>query len=240
MFETVGLKEYEPYLMTHLEPWRELIKSLPVLQRPDGYSAIVVAPHPDDETLGLGGLIYDWNKGGIDVRVLIVSDGRASHQHPQLSHIRQAEALAAADVLGVADRITFLGFPDAELANVCKEISEAIAENLPADGQRCVLLAPRLHDGHSDHDACAIAAAEVAAGFPGVEHWCYGVWTWTHNPQADALVGARRWLISTKGYEAKWKAIDMYASQVTSILGEQIVTPQLLASLANATEVVWC
>lgn len=226
--------------MTQLDPWRDAINVLPVLRRPDGYRVLVVAPHPDDETLGLGGLIYDWRRAGLDIRVLIVSDGGASHRHAQLADIRKAEALAAAEALGMGDRFTFLDLADGELLHQRVEIGEAIRAYIPTDGQQCVVLAPRLRDGHPDHEACAVAAADVTASLYGVELWSYGVWTWTQIPQNDSLLGARRWLISADGYEAKWKAIALYASQVSAMLGEQIVSDQLLATMDWATEVVWC
>jgi LmbE family N-acetylglucosaminyl deacetylase len=222
------------------ESWHDLILTLPVLRKPIGRRIVVVAPHPDDETLGLGGLIHDWNSEGIDIRVLIVSDGGASHSHAWLVELRRAEALAAATELGVRNKVSFLDFPDAELSNHHEAIAAAIQANIPTDGTPCVVLSPRLDDGHPDHDACFRAADDVASRLPTIEHWTYGVWTWTLEPRTDLLGGAFRWTMSAEGYEAKWKALGMYASQVTALIGEQIVTDQLLGTIATATEVVWC
>jgi LmbE family N-acetylglucosaminyl deacetylase len=221
--------------------WRELIETLPMLRMPKGRQVLIVAPHPDDETLGLGGLIHEWIQQGIDIRVLIVSDGGASHRHSRLVDMRKAEALAAAAVLGVSsDHVYFLEFCDAHLSSHHAEIVTAIQASVPTDGRHCVVLSPRLNDGHPDHDACARAAAEVAQRLSTVEHWNYGVWTWTQGPCVDLLKGAFRWPIGVESYKAKWDAIGMYASQVTAMIGEQIVTDQLLESISSATEVVWC
>lgn len=244
--------------MTNPDSWSRSIEQLPVLHIPNSGRVVIVAPHPDDETLGLGGLIHDWKRTGIDIRVLIISDGSASHVHfhppSDLAEIRKSEALSAAAVLGIQGCVTFLGFPDGGLTSLHSELVAAIRSNLDTEdrcevehgdseernGTHCIVLAPRINDGHPDHDACAQAAAEVAATSPRVSHWSYGVWTWTQPPFAEVLAGASRWPISDKGYKAKWGAISKYASQVTPILGEQIVTDRLLQSLAVRTEVVWC
>jgi LmbE family N-acetylglucosaminyl deacetylase len=234
--------------MTHQQSWHSAVDELPVLRIPKYRRVFVVAPHPDDETLGLGGLIHDWHHSGIDVRVLIVSDGGASHVHSitrsSLVEVRRREALSAAAVLGVGGRVSFLGFLDAGLPNFHDEIAEALRLIITTDSHEgdegCLLLAPRLGDGHPDHDACARAAAEVSACLPGVEQWSYGVWTWIQPPCDETLAGALRWPISPEGRQAKWQAIGRYASQVTAMLGKQIVTDELLESIAHPAEVVWC
>jgi LmbE family N-acetylglucosaminyl deacetylase len=238
--------QQQPELVERSEPleiaasWPELGETLPLLSRPVARKIIVVAPHPDDETLGLGGLLHDWNLAGIDICVLIVSDGGASHAHPFLVELRKTEALAATTSLGVQHTVSFLNFSDSALANHHEAIAAAIQAKVPTDGRHCAVLTPRLNDGHPDHDACARAGAEVAARSLTVEHWSYGVWTWTQAPCADLLKGAFRWPVSPEGHEAKMEAIGMYASQVTTVIGEQIVTDQLLATMATKTEVVWC
>jgi LmbE family N-acetylglucosaminyl deacetylase len=238
--------QQQPRLVKRSEPpeiaasWPELVRTLPLLSKPTGRKIIVVAPHPDDETLGVGGLLYDSNLAGIDLCVLIVSDGGASHSHPLLVELRKTEALAATTSLGVQHTVSFLNFSDSALANHHAAIAAAIQAEVPTDGRGCVVLTTRLNDGHPDHDACARAGAEVAARSLTVEHWSYGVWTWTQAPCANLLKGAFRWPISPEGYEAKTEAIGMYASQVTTVIGKQIVTDELLETMATKTEVVWC
>ncbi len=62
---------------------------------------VVVAPHPDDESLGCGGLIAEACARGIPVRLVVVSDGTGSHPnsktHPpeRLRLLRESETLAA-------------------------------------------------------------------------------------------------------------------------------------------------
>lgn len=77
---------------------------------------LVVAAHPDDEVLGMGGTIAVHTSGGDDVRVLVVTDG-SSTQYPGDAKIRERkeqEALEAAKELGVEDYV-HLDLPDMRL-----------------------------------------------------------------------------------------------------------------------------
>ena len=86
----------------------------------------IIAPHPDDETLALGGLIYEARQQNLPVSVIFMTNGDGNRQGAKsvglgsdpasmlkLGHIRQQEALHALADLGVSsDSIYFLGLPD--------------------------------------------------------------------------------------------------------------------------------
>ena len=92
---------------------------------------LVLAPHPDDETIGAGGLIQAAVKAGVPVRVAILTDGGSSEdafadvRGPlgtsaraafQLSAARHREAIAATGELGVPPGdVVFLGYPDSAM-----------------------------------------------------------------------------------------------------------------------------
>jgi LmbE family N-acetylglucosaminyl deacetylase len=71
---------------------------------------LIVAPHPDDESIGCGGLIALLGQRGVEVRVVVVTDGTGSHPHSishppeRLAALRRNEALEALSVLGVEAR----------------------------------------------------------------------------------------------------------------------------------------
>jgi LmbE family N-acetylglucosaminyl deacetylase len=102
---------------------------LPVLTIEPGARLLVVAPHPDDETIGAGGLIQQVRDAGGAVRIVYLTDGegypdgvRASEHrikpdpfnYRDYGKRRQHEAREALRTLGVDDKdaLTFLGFPN--------------------------------------------------------------------------------------------------------------------------------
>ncbi|MFZ1431665.1 MAG: PIG-L family deacetylase [Geminicoccaceae bacterium] len=72
-----------------------------------GRGVVVVAPHPDDESLGCGGLIAACCAHGIEVRLLVLSDGTGSHPNSRrypadrLRDLREAELEQATSILGL-------------------------------------------------------------------------------------------------------------------------------------------
>ena len=94
---------------------------------------VSVAPHPDDEALGCGGLIATARAEGVDVRLLVISDGVGSHRHSRshpparLRALREAETITAATALGLgAAAIRFLRLPDAAVPTEGTEAEAAI------------------------------------------------------------------------------------------------------------------
>ena len=83
---------------------------------------LVLAAHPDDETLGAGGLLARLHALGAEVEVLLCTAGEASHpgsatvSREELTARRLAEFAAALDHLGLNGRWRYLGLPDSGLA----------------------------------------------------------------------------------------------------------------------------
>ena len=89
---------------------------------------IVVAPHPDDEVLGAGGLIQQAVATGATVRIVYLTNGDHNQiafklynlrlhlrprQYRAFGEMRQREATAAVALLGLSRaQLTFLGYPD--------------------------------------------------------------------------------------------------------------------------------
>lgn len=147
---------------------------------------LVLAAHPDDETLGAGGLLARLHALGAEVEVLLCTAGEASHpgsvtvSREELTARRLAEFAAAMDHMGLKGRWRYLGLPDSGLAKhtagITRSVSEAAAE-LAGPAGRLAIVAPYRADGHADHEALGTAAAAVAAdnGYALLE---YPIWYW--------------------------------------------------------------
>jgi LmbE family N-acetylglucosaminyl deacetylase len=150
-------------------------------------SAVIFAPHPDDETLGCGGVAAKKIASGAQVRFVFVTDGAASHPgliHPQaLRTAREAEAVEAVHRLGASsESVTFLRLPDGEALHHVREITDAAVSMLDAWRPQSVFV-NHAKDPPSDHVAvnAAVRAALRAHDHP-VTVFEYPVWYWYHWP----------------------------------------------------------
>src|SRR5258706_8240302 len=148
---------------------------------------LVLAPHPDDETLATGGLLQRALPAGPEVGVLFVTDGednpwaqRATEQRwaigpadrERWGERRRGEAIAALECLGVSRWQTgFLGYPDQGIHRLLLDGDDDLIETLTGEIARfdpTLLVAPALEDLHPDHSALAVfvrlALARLAAG----------------------------------------------------------------------------
>jgi LmbE family N-acetylglucosaminyl deacetylase len=99
--------------------------------------AVVVAPHPDDEVLGAGGLVQRLLSAGVPTRVVAVTDGEASDPHRPhgLGVLRSGESLTALGRLGWSrPRITRLGLPDGAVTEHVDRLTQVLTRRAgPAD-----------------------------------------------------------------------------------------------------------
>jgi len=128
-------------------------------------SALVLAPHFDDEVLGCGGLLAQLAAAGATVRVLFLTDGGGGREavadRDGYRLRRRQEALAAAAVLGIAG-CDFLDLPDGGLAQHLAQAVDGVRGALL--GQRPeLLLCPSPLEVTADHRA-AFAAAHFVLG----------------------------------------------------------------------------
>jgi len=183
---------------------------------------LILAPHPDDESLGCGGLIAACCTAGRPPFVLVLTEGAASHPGSasfppaRLRAVREAEARLAVAALGLpADRIGFLGLPDAAAPHEGAAFAAAVAAIVRhARTANCnVIAAPWEHDPHCDHLAAHRMAAAAAAAL-GMRHIAYPVWGWTlpaDHPLNAKVAGGR--LDIARCLPAKRQAIAAHASQ---------------------------
>ena len=181
----------------------------------------VIAPHPDDESLGCGGMIADACQRWFPPEVVVMTDGAASHPGsrafppPVLAAVRQQETRRAMECLGLRPKnLHFLGLPDGGGSQDPGLLAGAV-QRLCAVVARCeTLLVTWRHDPHGDHVA-AYLVARAAADLLGARLLEYPVWGWT-LPDETALpeAGWRGWRVPVASHlAAKREAIACHASQ---------------------------
>jgi LmbE family N-acetylglucosaminyl deacetylase len=130
------------------------------LTRP-GSRALVIAPHPDDEVLGAGGTMARLAEGGLEVVVLVVTQGKPPAYPPQQVERVRAEAAEAHRHLGVA-RTVWLDFPAAGLAETPHGALNQAIGRVVAECDPQLMLVPFPGDIHVDHQR-VFTSALVAA-----------------------------------------------------------------------------
>ena len=192
---------------------------------------VVVAPHPDDESLGCGGLIAGACRQGLRGKIVIVSDGAGSHPNSKayppdrLSSLREQEATQAGAELGLKPgEMLFLGLPDRFVP--CKgEAAEraigVIVGCVKEIGAGSLFVSWR-HDPHSDHAASYQIAREVQRRVQKVQLFEYVVWGHTLPPstEVDPIQGGFRISIDHEAREKKRRAIAAHRSQTSALIDD--------------------
>lgn len=232
------------------EVWRsdERMAAAPHLEV-DLDELVVVAAHPDDETLGAAGLIRRVHDGGGGVTVVIATDGEASHPRSpshtrtDLRSIRRVEVLRAVNVLAPGARVLFLGLPDGELRENSAPLETALSaviDALPAEASRTLVVAPWSGDGHRDHRVTAECAGRAAEA-RGIRHLGYPIWLWHWGRPDDVPWAAGLALHLTPGERSiKARALRSHASQTEPLSDapgdEPIVPASMQAHFERDTE----
>ena len=216
----------------------EMLRTLPFGTLRDltaGQPFLVLSPHPDDETLGCGGLLAAAGKAGIAAHVLILTDGAASHprstSHPpaRLKALRRDESCRAVACLGMhRDHLRFLDLPDAATPSAGTAFDAAVESivRLVRETEAATLFVTWGHDPHCDHETAfamaRVATSVLAAERSGFRLWAYPVWG-LHLPDDAAIDQDRpkgfRLDIATER-DAKQRAIQCYASQMTDLIDD--------------------
>lgn len=210
--------------------WLWQLGSLPEWQPPD-IPAVVLAPHPDDETLGAGALIATLRARGVPVSVVAATDGENCYDIPPdereaIRRVREAEQARALARLGVSsENIHRLRLTDSGLHLLEEELTAKLMD-LAQPGMH--LVAPWTGDFHPDHEACARAAAAVARAM-NLPLTYYFFWTW-HRGDHTTLEGLplRRFVPDGAALCAKQEALQQHRSQLEWPGGEPILPPHLL------------
>lgn len=217
-------------------------------------SALVVAPHPDDETLGCGGTIALLRSRGCQVHILVMSDGTMSHPRsrkypaPKLKALREQETILAVSTLGI-DRqsITFLELKDGAIPTINQAGFEAAVDRCRVLLNQLspeLILLPWRSDPHPDHRASwqliQSALTDLAIAPRSIE---YPIWDWDVQQRGKiACASQAGWRIEIGAVLAeKRRAIAQYRSQVTSLIDDDPqgfqLTPEMIENFTRPWEV---
>ena len=122
---------------------------------------LVIAPHPDDEAIGCAGTLIRHKRGGDEVCVAYITDGRQSRalglDAQEMVRRRRQEAEAGAKALDI-DRFEWFGFPEGEwtVGQLQPRLQALIKEFVPH-----IIYAPSRIDFHPEHQKVAYALAQL-------------------------------------------------------------------------------
>lgn len=228
-----------------------------------GQKVLVYSPHPDDETIAVGGYIAQSISDGANVRIVLVTNGNYYHQEA----VRYAEFRAATSILGVPSaNLVFLGFPDHGLATENRAKLRAALQNQLVLFKPDIVIYPSPYDYNSDHATIGrVMESILANSSSSLEKYEYVVhyklmyprpYGWRFDPHAyllpptDLLKSDKRWvkfMLSPQIESLKEKALLTYRSQFRSPeldgllhssvrLDEVFAVPDLPSSRRNSTD----
>src|SRR5436190_4924585 len=170
-----------------------------------GERLLVLAPHPDDEVIGCGGLVALHLRDGRKVRVVVATDGGEAGEPGE----RQRESRAAVASLGFAE-VEFLNFPDRHLAD--SGGFAAALRDILVDFRPDLIAAPSAIEIHPDHLALARTLCDVVARdgslFADLAVARVAFYEVSHPLRPNALVDI------TSVADAKFAAIAMHETQL--------------------------
>lgn len=196
-------------------------RPLPPLNLTSCSGLVVIAPHPDDETLGLGATTAQLVASGVNVQLVSVSDGgdaRPGAPRPdrtRLETTRRHELRRATGILGVGPAVS-LGLPDGQLANHEERLTDLLVKILEGAAPRTWCAASWRGDGHPDHEAVGRAAA-IACERAGVVLVEYPVWMWHWaSPTDPAVPWDRAYVVPVSAWAVNRKhcAAQCFTSQL--------------------------
>lgn len=163
---------------------------------------LFITPHPDDETLGCGGIISKLVDTDAVVEVVLCTDDNVEDELGEKG-IRLKEFQEAISILGV-DKVFYMGQKDGTLKANNELLAKQIAR-LIIDQKIDWIFIPYILDVNEDHRAVARILAKSLSNIPSINVAMYEVWTPILYPNLYVDI--------TDTYSNKVKAISCYSTQ---------------------------
>ncbi|MDN3495333.1 bifunctional PIG-L family deacetylase/class I SAM-dependent methyltransferase [Planococcus sp. APC 4015] len=204
--------------------WAEAIAAEHMIEADLTIDALfVVAAHPDDEALGVGGLMHRMAARGIPLVLFVITDGEGSHPGSttitptDLAERRRDELRAGMSLMAPDADIHFLGIPDGKIdenAAVLTSLLDAALRPFRAEHARPLVVAPWVGDRHRDHRIAGEVAMHVCRAV-GIRFLAYPIWLWHWGGPSDIPWQDARFVALTEpDRAAKRAALDRHTSQV--------------------------
>jgi LmbE family N-acetylglucosaminyl deacetylase len=181
-------------------------------------NVLVIAPHPDDETIGCGGTLCLHAQRGDRTVVACLTSGELGLKHlprEKAWAVREKEVGVAATILGVA-QVHFLRQPDWMLGDHLEAAARALRPVLEAEQPR-IIYVPHDADGHPDHRAAQPILRRAMGGALGSGPEVRAYEIWTPLPAHDHIEDI------TRVMPRKLRALRAHASQLGEFNYERAV-----------------
>ncbi|MGA7728342.1 MAG: PIG-L family deacetylase [Dehalococcoidales bacterium] len=138
--------------------------ALPEVVMPQsGQRVLVFSPHPDDESIGVGGYIAQSIANGANVEIVLVTNGNFHGNEQE----RYAEFKKATQILGVPEsNLVFLGFPDGKLDKMDPTVLSVALQSQIEQFNPDIIIYPDAQDMNPDHWTIGKAVQKILAADP--------------------------------------------------------------------------
>jgi LmbE family N-acetylglucosaminyl deacetylase len=183
---------------------------------------LVIAPHPDDEVLGMGGTIKKLSKKNKIILCVVSEGATAQYKDKKMIKVRRDSCKKTAKILGISQTI-FLDYPDMRLNLSHLDINKKLEEIIEKYRPEIVYTAPK-NDLNLDHQMVFNSTLVACRPKSGVKQiLCYEIQGNTKVPFAPNVFENIE-----KEFPYKIKGFKMYESEI-----EEFPNPRSIAAIEN-------
>ena len=183
---------------------------------------LVIAPHPDDEVLGMGGTIKKLSKKNKIILCVVSEGATAQYKDKKMIKVRRDSCKKTAKILGISQTI-FLDYPDMRLNLSHLDINKKLEEIVEKYRPEIVYTAPK-NDLNLDHQMVFNSTLVACRPKSGVKQiLCYEIQGNTKVPFVPNVFENIE-----KEFPYKIKGFKMYESEI-----EEFPNPRSIAAIEN-------
>ena len=185
-------------------------------------NVLVIAPHPDDEVLGMGGTIKKLSKKNKIILCVVSEGATAQYKNKKMIQVRRDSCKKTAKILGIS-HIIFLDYPDMRLNLSHLDINKKLEEIVEKYRPEIVYTAPK-NDLNLDHQMVFNSTLVACRPKSGVKQiLCYELQGHTKVPFVPNVFENIE-----KEFSYKIKGFKMYKSEI-----EEFPNPRSIAAIEN-------